>query len=191
MTTRTIQFFMMPVEFMSAVRSATADLNLWIILTWYGGSDSPQVTQDLDNLYTSNDELPDRIFFVPEKPTETSIKSIPQFPAKYGAVLGNVPRQQKDILYIAELSFKSEWIDDDGALHQDQKRSNKLFRKLAPYFQNHLKFPIWAMNTVTNKTANYSNVGYTSTVEEWVAQGRSLMQPGVENVRFFVSKHTV
>lgn len=127
-------------------------------------------------------------FLRPERtPASGEVSRAFETPARYGAVLLDMPTEAGEVLSLAVLSSKSTWHDPESGELLESDEAPKLFGQISRIVRPRLKFGlVTARNVVTGHESSYPKIGCSTGAVLWAQSGRRLRQQGVENIEFFV-----
>jgi hypothetical protein len=186
MASRGFQYFMQPVEYLSLIQEIATqlELKLWLIST--GVKRDIELVTGHASLLTSTKKPVYWIGLSREQGELPSVFSSPLQPAKWGWVLAEVPRLQDNILYIAQLSAKSDWVDLNSGQYNENHTSFELFRAIRARWQSKLFRPVYIESIESGSIDICKGVWYSAGVIEWNRNGGQLRQEGVLNTRFVI-----
>jgi hypothetical protein len=184
MTSRTLQYFMLPSETAKITQEVVEHLGLHAWLISGGTTKYIEVAAHPISLFTSNN-MP--VYWVALSETQGDLP--PTFtgqlvPAKWGWILVEIPRQKEDILYLAQMSAKSDWYDSVSKQIHDNNVPFNLFRMAKNVFERHLLRPVYIREVGSEKSRVCKGLCYSRGIIELVRSGTKLRQEGVEHTEF-------
>lgn len=106
-------------------------------------------------------------------------------PTEAGLVAVNRPELDGEVLFLAELSARSDWRDERGRA-RECKRGLELFAKLGKSIKRKLGSPVWARAVTGGEARAYRDVHFSEGAAKWAREGGQLRQRGVANVAYLV-----
>jgi len=104
--------------------------------------------------------------------------------ARLGLIQVILPRESGGILYMSEVSIKTDWIDSVSGKRCENSQLLSLFKRVKKELLKNMMEPVLGVNVVTGASSIDSTVKYTMAAKAFVEGGGELMQEGVNNVRF-------
>ena len=190
MATRRIHFFMRPAEFSALICEAADKFGLYVIRWGFGRDRRLELAESQNPIVMSDGTPAQRVFLATEQPDPALIDPAHLRPGEWGWIDSDVPREEEDILYIAQMAAKSDWYDAEREQIMENPASLALFRRIVPAFRRRLKRPVWAYSIQGGQPVAYRDIGYSQGAEEWCRRGGQLRQLGVANVRFTIGEPT-
>ena len=184
MTTKTTQFFSRLDEFLAILADITVRLGLHVIL--YKGGGEPvtyQVKSDI-TLSVVNEFHASRIYLAEFSPDMPSVDPCNLNPAAWGWIQVDLPKEKDSVLYMGQISIKSDWLDREHAIVRDNLNFVKKYNCVVNQMKKKFASPVVAENVVTTAKATYKNIYYLPSAKVFAETGGQLMQEGVKNVRF-------
>ena len=108
-------------------------------------------------------------------------------PAKRGFVVGVVPREEDNILFLSELSVRSTWFDSESNTWCENTTSPRLYQQIASRFRKAMRHPAMIMDVRGGEPKPCRGVWFSQGAVNWFLDGNKLKQRGVENTIFIVS----
>jgi hypothetical protein len=88
-----------------------------------------------------------------------------------GRILVDLPREQDNVLFMSEISVKTDWFDRKNGTTFDNPEVLKLYNKVASRFRRNIVFPVVGENIVLGGKALYRSIGYTPSAKAFADQG--------------------
>ncbi|MEO8033024.1 MAG: hypothetical protein ABI837_01220 [Acidobacteriota bacterium] len=174
MTTRSIEFFMMPQEFFDFVSVDLAPLDLELILAKGSG-------------WNSTDQHPRRPHYLAPRGGNRPVTSRLEIlhPAREGWVSVNPPPViEGKTLYLAVIAVRSQWIDLETETSMTNPEVLRLFGQVARRLRKRLEFSVVGYSLSTYKSAVYKSIGHSEGARTWLKNAGEWRQQGVGNVGF-------
>lgn len=184
MATRSLQFFMMPVELRGKLRDICEELDLHVLSE--RGKEVEEINPDrIGTLASSSDLYLEKL--IPQRDFRHPVDG----PSNLPRLTLRVPGLRDDVLYLTEIAAKSRSSDVSAGEAQKSDGVLGLFDAVKKRLSGHLKRPVWAHNVRgPNTDTVYRSIAYSEGVRRFVACGGTLMQEGVKNVRFSLERST-
>jgi hypothetical protein len=167
MSSKHLQFFMMPAEFAEFAESVLPALELEVI----GGIEGPGAPPKRRPRYIG-----------PRGVTSAAAGDVR--PAREGWLIATLPSLEGEKLYLAEIAAKTDWDDPTTNLTTENPTVLRLFERVARPLRRKLVFPVTATNELTGKSEDYKAIGYSEGARRWLDDRGQWRQEGVKNIRF-------
>jgi hypothetical protein len=184
MGTRNFQFFMSLEQLVEQLSFLEDKLNLWFVLFRYGNPQRLTFVEKLPQCSTAEISSYDGLYISPTKPVAEQIDANKLIPAKLGWLDLKLPKQQDNVLFLADMGMKSEWYDRDEGVIYENKDLGQRHDKLKRALRKHLFSPMYIKNIKYGGSGEINRIYYSTSAREWEENGGELMQEGVYNLRF-------
>jgi hypothetical protein len=179
MSTKRIQFFMLPEEFDQIITTWRNHEGLHVLVPI-----ASEVVECHDlQLYYVHKEL-----FLTERIPDSMAWNTSRIPGQLGWIEVTPPIVQGKVLLKAEIASKSDWYDSERETQQKNDDVHVLFKKVAKPLRKHLRYPVWGRNVAYDTAWEACrDIGYSPGAAEWENSGGEMRQDAVKNILFSVS----
>lgn len=176
MASRILQFFVTENEFLEIINGVISELNLYPIYHLRIENSTIQLLNIPLTLHEIHALKIKDIYLAEHKPDLKLLDPKAVRPGFFGWVEVVFPKEKDNVLYLADIGFKSE-------LKESLLLYNKVMRRIKKYLQ----FGVWFCDTAYTRSRFIKAVGYTEGAKEYSQNEGELMQKGVLNARFLCS----
>ena len=146
MTTRRLQFFMRPGELAPLLGEVARKRGLSVVLVRLGPNRRLELAARPDSPLMADGRAAEWLFLAAEQPDLARIDPAPLRPGEWGWMQVDLPSEEGNTLFLAEIAAKSDWYDADSGQILENPASLTLFRQLTPPLRKRLKRPVCAYN---------------------------------------------
>lgn len=183
MTSRSIRFFMLTDEFIDIAWSLRDVMGVHLILARPGNPETMEMAP-IGRSTTMTDGRDARWLCVAaEPPSEQQLGRGEVLVAEWGWLLIDIPRVEKNTLYMARISAKSDWYDVSSKSTKNNPASVDLFPKVARLFKKKLPHKAWGIGP-EDTSAWPSNVRCSASIRKWMSNGGELRDVFSPKIRY-------